>query len=70
MAVEKRRLVLSRPKDETFESYLAWIKSTYQVMSDKPADEMDEEKLRQDWLKFWGKSEDETPQPEPPVRPR
>jgi hypothetical protein len=65
MAAMRRRLVLSRPVDKSFEAYKSWIANTYGAMTGTPAGEMDEEELRQDWQNFWG---DQTPDPsgEPP----
>jgi hypothetical protein len=59
MVDQKRsRLVLSRPKDESFEAYRSWIENTFSAMSGVAGAGSSEEKLRSDWRKFWGTDEE------------
>jgi hypothetical protein len=56
----RKKFVLSRPKGQSFEEYRDWIANTYRAMTGKAvsAEDFDEERLRQDWLKFWGQESD------------
>ncbi|NQT22345.1 MAG: hypothetical protein HQ579_02785 [Candidatus Omnitrophica bacterium] len=53
MENNKPKLLLSRPKDESFGAFKEWIKDMASHLG--IAGEADEEKLRKGWEKFWGK---------------
>lgn len=50
----KKTLVLSRPKDKSFEAYKKWIMSmTAQLTGMPEKDDLPEEGWLQDWQQFW-----------------
>jgi len=53
MGNNKSKLLLSRPRDESFGAFKEWIKDMASHLS--IGGEPDEEKLREGWEKFWAK---------------
>jgi hypothetical protein len=57
MPDEKPRLVLSRPKDKSLESFKAWIQGVVKAINPNAKDTTTEEQWIESWKKFWSKAE-------------
>ena len=46
-------VIFSRPKDDTFEAYKAWILSMTRALTGQDNDDMTEDQWREEWREFW-----------------
>jgi hypothetical protein len=58
MAKKKsQKVILSRPKDESLESYKAWTMEFARMLNPNAKDNMTEERWIEEWKAFWSKAE-------------